>query len=273
MTTLLNALAERVRQAADFNKATEKPPAIVLWPDGDRRWQPLIPALRRVMPDLWTLGPYQPTDRQGPAIWIKWMLGAAPPQPPGIPVLYLPGVERLQFRSLEDFPEPLRPIAELQFRGTWWTQQNGKDWTPLAFLKATQGGLGLDVANDTATVTALQRMLGRLAKVPVASLRKGRLEAEDFWALLTDDLVGSVLDWLDDSAGQRKPYTDEEWAVFKEYVQAKLAIDVDADGRSLRASGSCSAKGPGPAAVGEASSLYRAQTRAWKALPRTSRPR
>ena len=222
MTTLLEALAEQIRKAADFNKATERPPAIVLWPDGERRWLPLLPALRGVMPELWTLGPYQPADRQGPSTWIKWMLGAAPPQPPGIPVLYLPGVERLQFRWLEDFPEPLRPVAELQFRGTWWTQQNGKDWTPL--------GLGLDVANGTATVTALQSMLGRLAKVPVASLRKGRLEAEDFWALLTDDLVGSVLDWLDNPAGQRESYPDEEWAVFREYVQAKLGIDVDADG-------------------------------------------
>lgn len=230
MTTLLDSLAERARKAADFNNATEKPPAIVLWPDGEKRWLPVLPALRKIMPDLWTLGAYQPGDRQGPATWVKWMLGEAPQQPPGIPVLYMPGVERLEFRSLEDFPEPLRPIAELQFRGTWWTQQNGKDWTPLAFLKSNQGGLGLDVANGNVTVTAVQRMLARLAHVPVSSLRKGRLEAPDFWALLTDDLVGSVLEWLDNPDVQRQSYSVEEWSVFREYVQARLGVDVDADG-------------------------------------------
>jgi len=230
MTTVLDALADRLAAAAAHNHATERAPVVVLWTDGDRKWQPGLPALRARLPDLWTLGDYDPTANQGPAPWVKWRLGQVAPGAP-TPVVYLPGVRRLQFRSLEDFPEPLRPLAELQFRGTWWTQGNGKDWTPLAFLSAKKGGLGLSVAEDADTIATLDRLVARVLAADLAELsRPSRLEAEHFVALLPGDLEGGVLDWLDDAAGARKERTDDEWAVFRDLVKRRLGVDLDRDG-------------------------------------------
>lgn len=228
--TVLDALAARLASATAHNHATEQAPVAVLWTDGDRKWEPALDALRARLPNLWTLGDYDPAANQGPAAWVKWRLGTVAAGEPA-PVIYLPGVRRLQFRSLEDFPEPYRPIAELQFRGTWCTQQNGKDWTPLAFLTSKKGGLGLPVAEDQATVSALERLVGRVLDTRVAELRKpSRLEAEHFVALLTDDLEGDLLDWLDDPENVRKGCPDAEWSVFRDFVLQRLDVDLDRDG-------------------------------------------
>jgi hypothetical protein len=43
-------------------------------------------------------------------------------------------------------PKPQRlAVVELQYRGTMWTQLNGKDWKVEAFLVSENGGLGLEV--------------------------------------------------------------------------------------------------------------------------------
>lgn len=230
MTTVLDALAARLASATAHNHATEHAPVAVLWTDGDRKWEPALSALRARLPNLWTLGDYDPAANQGPAAWVKWRLGSVAAGDPA-PVIYLPGVRRLQFRSLEDFPEAYKPIAELQFRGTWWTQQNGKDWTPLAFLTSKKGGLGLSVAEDQATVSALERLVVRVLDADVAELKKpSRLEAEHFVTLLTDDLEGDLLDWLDDPEGVRKGCPDDEWTVFRDFVRQRLDVDLDRDG-------------------------------------------
>ena len=65
-----------------------------------------------------------------------------------VPVLYLPGYSRQDLRAVESCPEPIKLLAELQYRGVIWSQINAKDWTILAYLKSEQGGLGLDVALD-----------------------------------------------------------------------------------------------------------------------------
>ncbi len=52
---------------------------------------------------------------------------------------------------------------ELQFRGAFWSQVNHRDWTVLAYLQSEDGGLGLDVAKDTATLDAMRMSLLRLA--------------------------------------------------------------------------------------------------------------
>lgn len=227
---VLDALAARLTSAAAHNHATEVAPVAVLWPDGDRKWEPALPALRARLPNLWTLGDYKPEVNQGPAAWIKWRLGGRSAEDP-TPLLYLPGVRRLQFRSLEDFPEAYKPIAELQFRGTWWTQENGKDWTPLAFLTTKKRGLGLAVAEDQTTVSALERLIERVLDANVADLKKvSRLEAEHFIGLLTDDLEGDLLGWLDDPEGVRKGCPDDEWTVFRDFVRQRLDVDLERDG-------------------------------------------
>jgi len=228
--TVLDALADRLASTAAHNHAAEQAPAAVLWTDGERKWGQALPTLRRRLPNLWTLGDYDPRANQGPAAWVKWRLGQVAPGEPA-PVLYLPGVRRLQFRSLEDFDGALRPIAELQFRGTWWTQQSGKDWTPLAFLSSKRGGLGLSVAEDAQTVAALERLLVRVLAAALAELQKPpRLEVGHFVALLTDDLEGDLLDWLDDPEGVRAGCPDEEWSVFRDFVKRRLDVDLDSDG-------------------------------------------
>jgi hypothetical protein len=227
---VVDALTSRLAAATAHNHATEQAPVAVLWTDGDRKWEPALAALRARLPNLWTLGDYEPAANQGPAVWVKWKLGTLAAGAPA-PVIYLPGVRRLQFRSLEDFPEAYKPIAELQFRGTWWTQPNGKDWTPLAFLTNKKDGLGISVAEDQATTSALERMIGRVLHADVNDLKTpSRLEAEHFVALLTDDLEGDLLDWLNDPEGVRKGCTDDEWTVFRDFVRQRLEVDLDRDG-------------------------------------------
>jgi hypothetical protein len=243
-TSVLDALAERLSAATGHNQATEHAPAIVLWTDGDQKWLPALSAIRKAVPNLWTLGAYDPSIDQGPAAWVKWRLGQVR-SGEAAPVLYVPGVRRLQFRSLEDFPDPLKPLAELQFRGAWWTQANGKDWTPLAFLTSKKGGLDLTVAEDAETVSALDRLIDRVLKANVADLaRKAKLDAADFVALLTDDLEGDLLEWLDDPVAVRAACPDTEWVVFRDFVRSRLGVDLDGDGAIVVAEHLVQKKGP-----------------------------
>ena len=71
------------------------------------------------------------------------------------PIFYLPGVGRQDLRAVQNCPDHLKSLAELQYRGTIWSQLNSKDWTILAFMKSDQGGLGLDVAQDNDSKDAM----------------------------------------------------------------------------------------------------------------------
>jgi hypothetical protein len=126
---LLDALKAALLAKESYTSNAEVAPAVVLWPDGERLWEPALPILRQHLPQLWTLGDYDPALHRGPAPWVKWRLGKVAPADP-TPVLYLPGLRRSQFQSLEDFPKDLKPLAELQFRGEWWTQDSRQGLDP-----------------------------------------------------------------------------------------------------------------------------------------------
>ncbi|MFO0223880.1 MAG: hypothetical protein ACK56E_11250 [Planctomyces sp.] len=160
---VLNFLSSTIRSAATHNPDAQSPPACILWPDGDRQWESVIARLQSEIPELFQLGDYLPGKKIGPAIWLRCVIAGtvdAGSMPTGcVPIIYLPGVSRQDLRAVESCPEPLKPLAELQFRGVIWSQANSKDWTVRAFLKSAQGGLGLDVAKDTDTLQALQLAL------------------------------------------------------------------------------------------------------------------
>ncbi len=111
-----------------------------------------------------------------------------------MPILYLPGISRPHLRAVETCPRHLQPLAELQYRGVLWSHRNGKDWTPAAFLQSSDGGVGVEVAGDSATRDALQLVLVKLADEPVADLQgQAPLSASYFRNLVEPDPVRSIL--------------------------------------------------------------------------------
>ena len=136
--TVLEALIHSVTRAGEFNRDDQVGPAVVLWPDKDRQWEALMPLLRERVPHLLTLGAYDAKSRTGPAVWLQCMMARTLPEAQwpekAIPILYLPGVSRQELRAVSECPATLMPLAELQYRGAFWSQVNHKDWTVLCCL-------------------------------------------------------------------------------------------------------------------------------------------
>ena len=237
--TVLFELFQALERVHAYNPHDQVAPAVILWTDKDRQWEPFAPRLRETRRQFLTLGPYEPGQRTGPSIWIRCMIERALPEADwpenAIPILYLPGVSRHELRAVDACPRELQPLAELQYRGVWFTQENTKDWTVAAFLSSKRGGLLLDVANDNATREALLHALRKLADTPVAELRGRRLHATDFQALLQPDPVKQVLRWLNDPIAMRKDWTSEEWQAFCASCRDRYGFDPEKDGELVGA--------------------------------------
>jgi hypothetical protein len=244
--TFLDALVAALQRAGSYNKNDQCPPAAVLWPDKERQWAPLLPALRERLP-LLTLGPYAPAQRTGPAYWLRCMIARTLPEdllPAGVaPIIYLPGISRADIRAIEECPRPLQPLAELQYRGALWTHKNGRDWTVAGFLQSpapagqsTDGGLGITLSGDTATKEALGRALLKLASEPVARLKKeAPLKAAFFDELLNPDQARRLLLWLNDPEGYPAALAPAEWYAFCELCKHKYGFHPLDDGALIGA--------------------------------------
>ncbi|QCO03440.1 BREX-1 system phosphatase PglZ type B [Azospirillum argentinense] len=228
--TLLDAVQESLASVLRVPDGVAAPVAI-LWTDPDAQWQPVLPALRRLVPQIYVLGTYEPAVAMGPAIWLKCVVDRSIPEaaPPAgaVPVLYLPKVARSVLRSAEDCPPALAPLVELQYRGAVWHQRNGRDWTVEAFTEAV---LGLDVARDARTRQALLHMLPRVAAEPLVALQGRRLDADDFHRLAVDDPTGDLLAWMNDPAGFRQRCDEARWESFRQLCLRSWGFDPVADG-------------------------------------------
>lgn len=237
-TTIGERLAQRVRAVAEaYTTGDQTPPAAILWPDGDRRWAGVLAELKTLIPELYVLGDFAPTDKTGPAIWLRCVEARTVPEHPAsgqAPIFYLPGVSRQALRAVEESPVELDPLIELQFRGAVWSHPNGRDWTPFAFLTSTYGGLGLDVADTADTSVALDRSLAVLLNERIASLAGSRLDAPFLNALLSPDLPAEILRWMNDPAEARKRKPDSEWQAFCAQCAADFHLHPETDGE-LRA--------------------------------------
>lgn len=237
--TLLEAVRASLAQAARYNPGDVVAPAAVLWTDADGQWQPVVEQLRGLMPELLTLGDYDPATRTGPAIWLRCVIEPAvradkfpdlawPADT--VPVIYMPGVSRQTLRAVAECPDALKPLVELQYRGTVWTQKNGKDWTVRAFLVNDEDGLGLDVAEDRLTVQSMLGALRQLAGTPVARLAGRRLEAEDFDKLMIGDTPRDLLSWLSDPSEAREQWDEAKWSAFCNRCREEYGFDPETDG-------------------------------------------
>ena len=226
--TVLEALMERLRARTD-RVGADAPAAAVLWPDEHRQWEPLIPLIRAELPII-TLGPWDPASLTGPAYWIRCVVDQAltlSSQPSGTQVIYLPGFARTDIRAMEDAPEALKPLAELQYRGATFAQTNGRDWTIAAFLESRMNGLGIEIGADQKTRDALLRARSLIMTTGIDELRAAApLRAPFFDELLSPDLDRDVLRWLNDRSAFEASQTLEERSAFAARVAERLDFNL-----------------------------------------------
>lgn len=251
---LLDAVGQALKEAARFNRSVQTPPDVVLWTDADRQWQPVIDVLSAAGSPILKLGDYVPEKRQGPAIWLKCILARKLEglSLEGVPVLYLPGVSRADLRAIESCPRHLQPLAELQYRGVFWTQLNAKDWTVNAFLTSKKGGLGLDVGQDQATQKALLRALasGGLMDKSLAELQGRLIDAAWLDGLLAPNPSRDVLVWMNDAKAASTAWQGGRWEVFVSRCRKDFGFDPARDGE-LSAAEKLAARGGPWSAVWE----------------------
>jgi len=190
------------------------------------------------MPELFALGEYNVERRTGPAIWLRCVVDRALSNiqllQDRIPVLYLPKVSRQDLRAGEDCPELFKPLVELQYRGTVWTQRNGRDWTVEAFL-VSEDGLGLDVARDKKTHISILGSLEQLAVTPISRLWDKKLEAEDFDKLMITDTPRDILAWMNQPTEVRENWDANVWNAFVSRCKAEYGFDPENDGEIVAA--------------------------------------
>jgi len=228
--TILNSINKSLQRAALYNQHDLAAPRVILWPDEDRLWLHCIESLRHSYPELWTLGDYAPDLKTGPAVWLRYQLEAQ--EGNTIPVIYLPGIRRSAFRKADQCPNKAKHLFALQFQGQFWTQKNGKDWTPFAFFSSADGGLGLDVASDQDTRLAIQESLPKLMATEINALQGRKLESSDFRAVLITDAVQTLLRWMNDPDATKLELqkSGSEWSSFCSVCRDQYGFNPDKDG-------------------------------------------
>lgn len=231
---VINHLIKQLRQASAFNSATQVAPAVVLWTDSERQWQSAMPYIKEQLPELIELGDYQPEKRIGPAIWIKCVIARTlehhvTPEDK-TPILYLPGISRKDLRAIESCPEFLQPLAELQYRGCWWAYNSaGRDWSVSAFLTNPSVAIELDIAKDKRTQEALLQVLPELLETSIDELQGKKLQAEDFYALVMEDLPRDILAWLNNPHEKQAQWQGNKWDVFSTTCRTQYDFSPDSN--------------------------------------------
>lgn len=229
--TVARFLAERLReQARRYNPSLEARPIVILWTDEKREWEAVLPMLKQALPELHSLGAYAPDARSGPGIWLRMVAdGQAGQVSEGeTPILYLPGVVngqlRTDLRGLKSDPQ-LAPLAELQYRGSFWRQENGKDWTLRAFLESKRSGLGVKVAGNQETSQALKAAIGKLLTQNTQALESQLVDERYLNDLINPAPDETVLRWLTSPDAIRVEKSDS-WESFVTTTRTRFGVDL-----------------------------------------------
>ena len=232
---VIEHLKNSIRATANYNPEVEVKPHCIIWTDKAKQWESILPRLKVEMEELLSLGDYMPSERTGPAIWLRAAMAGNVRDynlPYGrVPIIYLPGVSRQDLRAIEQCPQELKPLAELQYRGVIWSQVNHRDWSTLAYMITKKDGLGLSIAQDDATIEAIQRSLVKILDETVENLKKHHLDKSFFNAMmLGNDVVKDILLWIGEPEKFKANKTREEWQAFIEICQSKYNFHPEHDG-------------------------------------------
>ena len=244
--TILEALINQLRLCATVADG-DCEVAAVLWTDQKSEWKSAIDDIRLQLTELVSLGDYAPDKGRGPAIWLRCVVDktvqVAGIGPTTVPIIYIPGFSRNNLRADESTPDSIEPLVYLVYRGKVWCQPNQNDWGVVSFI-SNQAGLGLQLARDEATQTAVLNSLGELITEPLNQLRGRTLVADDFNRLVTPDIIKSLLQWMDSPDVFKAKCNEASWAAFSNQITSQFSLNVVNDGRLTALERLCGARGP-----------------------------
>lgn len=187
-------------QAESHNSNVMVKPEVILWPDPENQWVDVIGDLQVQFPQLLIYGKYDPAKRQGPAIWLKCMIAKCLPEANWedevVPIIYLPGVAKSDLRNVENAVFNFQPLLEYQYTGSLFVQENGREWSVMAFMENAIIGLGLTVSKDNATKAALRKALPTLFQDREVFVGKTGVDADFLNNQIFPDIVPTILKWL-----------------------------------------------------------------------------
>jgi hypothetical protein len=228
--SLIGHIKSSIGFAKKYNASQVTSPEVVLWPDPEKQWLPVIDRIRQEFEAFLTLGEYNPSCLEGPAIWLKCMVDKMLPEANWsegtIPVIYLPGVSKADFKNIDEAPFSIQPLMEYQFTGNLWTQENGKEWTVLAFMQNADKGMGLEVAKDQATKEAILKSLPNFFEDGEILYRK-KIDADFLNQLMFPEVIPTLINWIEkgDEALSRFPLDQQE--AFKDVIKSQYQIKLD----------------------------------------------
>lgn len=199
-SSIYDKVVQALKQAENHNSQVMVKPEVILWPDPENQWTEVIKVLQEALPQLLIYGPYNPAKKQGPAIWLKCMIAKALPDAnwdaEAIPIIYLPGVAKSDLRNVENAVFNFQPLLEYQYTGTLFIQENGREWSILAFVENPINGLGIKIAKDNATKDALKKTLPSIFQDREVLANKTIIDADYLNNQLFPDIIPSILKWM-----------------------------------------------------------------------------
>lgn len=225
--TVIDSLELALDGALAFDGNLMDEPVALFWADERQQWQSIVPELQQRR-RLVRYGDFSADKRQGPAYWLRCVIAGTVDvagAPAGVPIVYLPGVSRNEFRAVSSLAREFAPLAALQDRAQWFGHTNGKDWTIRALLASEDRGLGLNVSGDDATAAALVASLRQLIEQPISRLEAKYLDAGYLNGLLNPDPSRALLEWINDPSGTRAALHGGAWNAFVHHCTHELGFD------------------------------------------------
>lgn len=198
--SIYDKVVAALKQAKQHNSNIMVMPEVILWPDPEMQWSSVIPDLQKTFPALLIYGPYDSIKKQGPAIWLKCMIAQTLPEAnwadTETPIIYLPGISKNDLKNIQNAGLDFQPLIEYQYTGTVFTQENGREWTILAFLQNPLSGLGIRVTQDAATKEALKKALPSIFQDPDVLNGKAVVDADYLNNQLFPNIIPTILKWM-----------------------------------------------------------------------------
>ncbi len=199
-SSIFDKVIQALKQAESHNSNVMVKPEVILWPDPEYQWIEVISVLQEELPHLLIYGKYDQVKKQGPAIWLKCMIAKVLPEanwePETVPIIYLPGVAKSDLRNVENAVFNFQPLLEYQYTGTLFIQENGREWSILAFVENPTNGLGIKVSHDNATKDALKKTLPTIFQDPGVLINKAIIDADYLNNQLFPDIIPTILKWM-----------------------------------------------------------------------------